>query len=113
MPDLLLRSIDDTLAERIKRYTRERGLPLNSCMLELIAIGLDQYESKPWIDKSAMANQRIDESPAAGTMPAYGQEVMRETRILGGTWNNDEASAFREAMQAIQGIPSSRGVNDK
>ena len=100
MPDLLVRSIDDTLAERIKRYTRERGLPLNSCMLELLKLGLDQFEQV-----AAPENN----SPAAGTMPAYGSEVMRETRILGGTWNNDEASAFREALMAIEKIPQGSG----
>ncbi len=100
MPDLLVRAIDDALAERIKRYTRERVQPLNACMLELLRAGLEQFEARA-TDKNAAAPA----SPAAGTMPTYGAEVMRETRILGGTWNSDEASAFREAMSAIERIP--------
>jgi len=101
MPDLLVRAIDDALAERIKRYTRERVQPLNTCMLELLRAGLEQFEARSE-GKNAAAPAT---SPAAGTMPSYGAEVMRETRILGGTWNSDEASAFREALSAIERIP--------
>ena len=46
MPDLLVRAIDDALAERIKRYTRERVEPLNTCMLELLRAGLEQFEAR-------------------------------------------------------------------
>ncbi len=106
MPDLLVRAIDDALAERIKRYTRERVEPLNTCMLELLRAGLEQFEAHV-ADKNAAAPTAANAaaSPAAGTMPNYGAEVMRETRILGGTWNSDEASAFREALSAIERIP--------
>lgn len=102
MPDLLVRGIDHALAERIKRYTRERVEPLNTCMLELLRAGLEQFEARS-DEKNAGAPAAT--SPAAGTMPSYGAEVMRETRILGGTWNSDEASAFREALSAIERIP--------
>ena len=107
MPDLLVRAIDDALAERIKRYTRERVEPLNTCMLELLRAGLEQFEARA-TDKNASAPAaavNAAPSPAAGTMPNYGAEVMRETRILGGTWNSDEATAFREALYAIERIP--------
>jgi hypothetical protein len=109
MPDLLVRAIDDPLAERIKRYTRERAEPLNNCMLELLRAGLDQFEARA-AAKAAGEKVPTASSPAAGTMPNYGAEVMRETRILGGTWNSDEASAFREALTAIEKIPTGSGV---
>ena len=107
MPDLLVRAIDDALAERIKRYTRERVQPLNTCMLELLRAGLEQFEARATEKNAAApaAAANAATSPAAGTMPNYGAEVMRETRILGGTWNSDEASAFREALSAIERIP--------
>ena len=104
MPDLLVRAIDDALAERIKRYTRERVEPLNTCMLELLRAGLEQFEARA-SEKNSAVPVAAATSPAAGTMPNYGAEVMRETRILGGTWNSDEASAFREALSAIERIP--------
>jgi hypothetical protein len=109
MPDLLVRDIDDALAERIKRYTRERVEPLNTCMLELLRAGLEQFEARS-AAKAAGESVPGATSPAAGTMPNYGSEVMRETRILGGTWNSDEASAFREAMAAIERIPGGSGI---
>ncbi len=105
MPDLLVRAIDDALAERIKRYTRERVEPLNTCMLELLRAGLEQFESRAAEKNTAAPAPSASTSPAAGTMPSYGAEVMRETRILGGTWNSDESSAFREALAAIERIP--------
>jgi hypothetical protein len=108
MPDLLVRAIDDVLAERIKAFTRERAEPLNTCMLELLRMGLEQFEQRQAQFGGAAAPQAG--SPASGTMPSYGSEVMRETRILGGTWNSDEASAFREALNAIEKIPIGSGV---
>jgi hypothetical protein len=109
MPDLLVRAIDESLAERIKRYTRERSEPLNNCMLELLRSGLDQFEAK-LAAKAAGQEVPNPTSPAKGTMPDYGSEVMRETRILGGTWNNDEASAFREALAAIEKIQGGTSI---
>ena len=109
MPDLLVRAIDDSLAERIKRYTRERGEPLNACMLELLRVGLESFEARS-AAKAAGESVPGAISPATGTMPHYSAEVMRETRILGGTWNSDEASAFREALSAIEKIPTGSGV---
>ena len=105
MPDLLVRAIDDALAERIKRYTRERVEPLNTCMLELLRAGLEQFEARATAKNTATPAVSTAASPATGTMPHYGAEVMRETRILGGTWNSDEATAFREALSAIERIP--------
>ena len=105
MPDLLVRAIDDALAERIKRYTRERVEPLNTCMLELLRAGLEQFEARAAEKNATAPAASAAASPAAGTMPNYGAEVMRETRILGGTWNSDEATAFREALSAIERIP--------
>jgi hypothetical protein len=93
MPDLLIRSIDDALTERIKRFTRDSSQPLNACMLELIRLGLDAHEKR-----SGSANQSTETS--------FVNAAMRETRILGGTWNSDEASAFSDALKAIEKIPN-------
>lgn len=109
MPDLLVRAIDDSLAERIKRFTRERGEPLNACMLELLRIGLEHFEARSAARAAGESTSSMI-SPASGTMPNYSAEVMRETRILGGTWNSDEASAFREALSAIEKIPTGPGI---
>jgi hypothetical protein len=99
MPELLIRAIDDVLAERIKRYTRARGVPLNQCMLELLAAGLDAQELKS--STAAAAGGTPD-----ANMPSIVDVTMRETRILGGTWNSDEAGAFRDALKSLEKIPN-------
>ena len=83
MPDLLGRGISDALAEKIKRYARERGLTLNQTALELLENGL---RSGP-----AMPEQMLP---------------MQEMRILGGIWSAEEAQAFREALAAIERLPT-------
>jgi hypothetical protein len=94
MPDLLIRSIDEALTERIKRFTRDSGQPLNASMLELLRLGLNAHEAQHGVPSE----------------PSFVNTVMRETRILGGTWNNDESGAFRDALNAIEKIPTGRGV---
>ncbi len=101
MPELLIRAIDDVLAERIKRYTRGRGVPLNQCMLELLGAGLDAQETKG----AAAAVSGTGGTPD-GNMPSIVDVTMRETRILGGTWNSDEAGAFRDALKSLEKIPN-------
>jgi hypothetical protein len=90
MPDLLVRAIDDALAERIKRYAQERAQPLNQCMLEIIDLGLVAAQQK---QKTDALNTDL---PSLTTAP--------EVRTLGGTWSGDEARAFADALKAIQGI---------
>jgi hypothetical protein len=90
MPDLLVRAIDERLAERIKAYAHERAAALNTCMLELIDKGLRAHEA----EKASAAIDLHDMSRHAAS----------EIRTLGGAWSGDEAAAFREAIAAMQKI---------
>jgi len=86
MPDFLVRNIDEKLAIRIKDYARDRGVTLNEGVLELIAAGLD----------SRGAHAALSGNPNAGD---------GEVRTIGGSWSSDEASAFAEAMRALERLP--------
>lgn len=88
MPDYLVRGIDEKLAVRIKDYARDRQLTLNDSVLELIAAGLGSRASRVAL--------------SGGTRAA---ESESEVRMLGGSWNSDEASAFADALRALEGLP--------
>jgi len=85
MPDYLVRSIDEKLAVRIKDYARDRGVTLNEGVLELITAGLDSRGAH-----AAMAGA----SPNGGSV-----------HTIGGMWSSDEATAFAEAIRAIERLP--------
>ncbi len=85
MPDFLLRNIDERLAIRIKEYAREKERPLNEALLTLLARGLEAEATH-----AAMGGTRAIEG---------------EMRTLGGSWSGDEASAFQEALRALERIP--------
>lgn len=91
MPDLLVRAIDDRLAERIKAYAIERAAALNTCMLELIDKGLRAHEAEK-------VSAAIDQHSGSRTREGG------DTILLGGAWSGDEAAAFREAIAAMQKI---------
>ncbi len=86
MPDYLVRSIDEKLAVRIKDYARDRGVTLNEGVLELLAAGLD----------SRGAHAALAGDPNVGS---------GEVRTIGGSWSSDEASAFADAMRAMERLP--------
>ncbi len=88
MPDFLLRGIDPSLAEQIKAVARDRKIPLNDAIIDLIRRGLTVA------DDGSVA--RVD--AAASAEP-------RDIAHLSGTWAPDEAAAFRAAMEALQAIP--------
>jgi hypothetical protein len=90
MPDLLVRAIDDRLAERIKAYAHERATALNTCMLELIDRGLRAHDA--------------EKASAAIDLHSARQHEATEVITLGGAWSGDEAAAFREAVAAMQKI---------
>lgn len=90
MPDLLVRAIDERLAERIKAYAMERAAALNTCMLELIDKGLRAHEAEK-------VNAAIDQHSRR-------VESAAEIQTLGGAWSGDEAAALREAIAAMQRI---------
>jgi hypothetical protein len=88
VPDFLLRGIDPPLAEQIKAVARDRKIPLNDAIIDLIRRGLSVSDDAvgPTADGTATAEPR-------------------DIAHLTGTWAPDEAAAFRAAMEALQGIP--------
>lgn len=88
MPDYLVRGIDEKLAVRIKDYARDRQLTLNDGVLELLAAGLDSRAAHVALSGGARA-----------------QASESEVRMLGGSWNADEAGAFAEALRALERLP--------
>jgi hypothetical protein len=87
MPDLLIRGIEEDLAERIKNYARDRGMTINASVLELIG--------------GALSTRPTTASSARMTELAEGDA---ELRVLGGSWSSDEARAFREAIGALESL---------
>lgn len=88
MPDYLVRGIDEKLAVRIKDYARDRHVTLNDGVLELISAGLD----------SRAAHVALSGGPRA-------TERASDVHTIGGSWNSDEASAFADALRALEGLP--------
>jgi hypothetical protein len=80
MADFLLRDIDERVAERIKEIARQRGWPLNDVILHLLKQALGLSEPEP--------------APVPGDI----------ARLLG-AWDDEEARAFNEAMNAFSGLP--------
>lgn len=84
MADFSLRGITDELAEGIKAHARERGVPLNQAILDLIRLGL---------------------SAGQGTASARNEyHDPQDIASLAGTWNGDEMQAFRAAIAAMEKI---------
>ncbi|MBL8246734.1 MAG: hypothetical protein JNL89_21220 [Rhodanobacteraceae bacterium] len=88
MPDYLVRGIDEKLALRIKDYVRDRQVTLNDGVLELIAAGLD----------SRASHVALSGGPRA-------ESLEREVRTIGGSWDSEEASAFADALRALERLP--------
>ena len=82
MPDFMLRGIDGELAERIKTIARDRKWALNDVILHLLrqALGLTEED----ISSRGMRG---------------------DIATLGGTWPAAEAAAFRQALEAFEGLP--------
>ena len=79
MPDFLLKDIDSSIADRVKRLARERDWPINDVFLHLIKQALGMENPDP---------------PTPG-------DIAR----LAGTWEDDENKALAEAMDALKGLP--------
>jgi len=79
MPDFLVKDIDSSIADRIKRIARERGWPINDVFLHLIkqALGMEQAEE-----------------PLPG-------DIAR----LSGSFEGGEADVFAEALAALKDLP--------
>ncbi len=80
MADFLLRDIDERVAERIKEMARQKGWPLHDVILLLLKQSLGMAEPEP--------------APGPGDLAR-----------LAGAWNDDEARAFPEAMEALNSLP--------
>lgn len=80
MAAFLVRDIDERVAARLKELARQKGWPLNDVILHLLRQALGLVEPEP---------------------PPVPGDIAR----LRGTWNDEEARAFEEAMRAINGLP--------
>jgi len=78
--DILVRNIEEAVAERIKAIARERDLTINEVILHVLrqALGF------------------------------AGDEIVRreiqDIAVLGGTWDSRETAAFRKALEAFERI---------
>lgn len=80
MPDLVVRHIDNAMAERIKSLAKDRHWSINDVVLHALRHGLGMS--------------------AAGLISS---ETMfdPDSLVLGGQWNLTEKAAFQEALQAL------------
>jgi hypothetical protein len=91
MTDILIREVDDAIAERLRQIAVERNWPVNQVIVNALryALGLG------------------------------GEDLVRRDRQdiahLRGTWNSGETAAFREALNAFEhldGTPLFSGDDD-
>lgn len=79
MPDIVVRHIDNAMAERIKVLARERQWPINDVILHALRFGLGM---------------------GSDVFGAHEHEF-RSVAELGGTWDADETAAFQNALDAL------------
>jgi len=79
MPDIVVRHIDDALAERIKTLARERQWSINEVILHALRYGLGM----------------------GGDVFGSREHEFRDVAMLGGTWDASETAAFQEALDAL------------
>ena len=80
MTDILIREVDDAIAERLRQIAVERNWPVNQVILHALRLALG----------------------------LGGEELIRRDRQdiahLRGTWNSGETAAFREALSAFERV---------
>jgi hypothetical protein len=82
VPDILVRNIDDAVAERIKAIARERNWSINEVIVYILRHSLG----------------------------FGGEDIVRRDRdihdvaVLAGTWDPREAAAFRTALEAFEKV---------
>lgn len=80
MTDILIREVDDAIAERLRQVAVERNWPVNQVILHALRLALG----------------------------LGGEELVRRDRQdiahLRGTWNPGETAAFREALTAFERV---------
>ena len=57
MPDLLIRGIEDELAERIKNYARDRGMTINASILEIVRSALSARPTTAVASRARMCSR--------------------------------------------------------
>lgn len=87
MPDLVIRHIDNLMAERIKALAKERQWSINDVVLHALRHGL------------GMASTNL----FAETMLDPG-----ELTTLAGQWDAKEKAVFQEAVQALSRTPATQ-----
>jgi hypothetical protein len=78
--DILIREVDDAIAERLRQIAVERNWPVNQVIVHALRVALG----------------------------LGGEELVRRDRQdiahLRGTWNTGETAAFREALSAFERV---------
>lgn len=85
MPDLVIRHIDNLMAERIKALAKDRQWSINDVVLHALRHGLGMSSS------NVFAETMLDPG---------------DLTTLGGQWDAKEKAAFQEAMQALSRAPT-------
>ena len=92
MPDILIRNIEEVVAERIKLIARERQWSINEVIIHVLKHGLG-FEGEDIFHRE-----------------------MHDIAVLAGTWDSRETAAFRSAVEAFerrQGQPLFTDVEEK
>ncbi|HZP68055.1 MAG TPA: hypothetical protein VFB32_17260 [Rudaea sp.] len=79
MPDILVRNIDQAVAERIKAIARERNWSINEVIVYVLRHSL-----------------------GFGGEDLARRDVHHDIAVLSGTWDSREADAFRNALEAFE-----------
>jgi hypothetical protein len=85
VPDLVIRHIDNLMAERIKTLAKERQWSINDVVLHALRHGLGMASS------NVFAETMLDPG---------------DLTTLGGQWDAKEKAAFQEAVQALSRAPT-------
>ena len=82
MPDILVRNIDEAVAERIKTIAREREWSINEVIIYVLkhALGF------------------------GGEDITRRERDMHDVAVLAGTWDPKESAAFRTALEAFEKV---------
>jgi hypothetical protein len=79
VPDILVRHIDDALADRIKDIAREQQWSINEAILFALRRGV------------GLANEDV-------------RRELHDIAMLSGTWESTETAAFRAALEAFERV---------
>lgn len=81
VPDILVRNIEEVVADRIKAIAREKQWSINEVIVQLIKQGLG----------------------VLGGEDIFHRE-MHDIAVLSGTWDSRETAAFRSAVEAFEQV---------